>query len=146
MAELAVSRGTSPLWQNNSVLCVNGWFYNQHSWCIILNIKNRTDSDYRKKTGFQLNNYFFSALAGIIWYLQFMFYGMGSTRMGSFDFASWTIHMAFVITFSNLWGIYYKEWKGSDERIMPTIITGIAIVIFSTIVIGFGSYLNSRTL
>lgn len=148
LAELAVSRGTSPLWQNNSVLILvlMGGFVTNILWCIVLNIKNGTATDYVKKTGFQLNNYFFSALAGIIWYLQFMFYGMGSTRMGSFDFASWTIHMAFVITFSNLWGLYYKEWKGSNKRIMTTIITGIAIVIFSTLVIGFGSYLNSRSL
>lgn len=26
--------------------------------------------------------------------------GMGTTRMGDYDFASWSIHMAFIIVFS----------------------------------------------
>ena len=146
LAELAVSRGVPQLWQNNAVLIMvlMGGFVTNIIWCIILNLKNKTTGDYSKKTGFQLKNYFFSSLAGVIWYLQFMFYGMGSTRMGAYDFASWSIHMAFVITFSNLWGLYFNEWKGSDKRTMNTIITGIIIVIISTLVIGAGSYLNSK--
>jgi L-rhamnose-H+ transport protein len=146
LAELAISRGVPQLWQNNAVLIMvlMGGFVTNIIWCIILNIKNKTTGDYTKKTGFQLKNYFFSSLAGIIWYLQFMFYGMGSTKMGAYDFASWSIHMAFVITFSNLWGLYFKEWKGSNKRTMNTIIIGICIVIISTLLIGVGSYLNSK--
>ncbi|MFC3562633.1 L-rhamnose/proton symporter RhaT [Pedobacter jamesrossensis] len=145
LADLAISRGVAPLWQNNAVLIMvlMGGFVTNIVWCIVLNARNRTAGDYTKKTDFQKSNYFFSALAGIIWYLQFMFYGMGSTRMGDYDFASWSIHMAFVITFSNLWGLYFKEWKGSNSSTMKTIFTGIAIVIISTLVIGYGSYLNS---
>ena len=61
------------------------------------------------------NNVFFSALAGITWYFQFMFYGMGTTRMGEYDFASWTIHMAFIIVFSNMWGLDLERM----ERFQP---------------------------
>ncbi len=60
-----------------------------------------------------LNNYFFSALAGVTWYLQFFFYTMGETQMGNYKFSSWTLHMASIIIFSSLWGIALKEWKGS---------------------------------
>jgi len=145
LADLAVSKGVPDLWQNNAVLILvlMGGFTTNILWCIVLNIRNKTSGDYTKDTGYQTKNYFFASLAGIIWYLQFMFYGMGSTFMGKFDFASWTIHMAFVITFSNLWGLYFKEWKGSNQRIMTIIITGIIIVIFSTFFIGAGSYLQS---
>ena len=145
LAALAVSRGVDSVWQNNPVLIVvlMGGFVTNILWCIILNIKNRTGGDYSKKTGFQLSNYAFSSLAGIIWYLQFMFYGMGSTRMGDYDFASWTIHMAFVITFSNLWGLYFKEWQGSNRKTVSTVALGIFIVVLSTLFIGAGSYLQS---
>ena len=59
----------------------------------------------------------FSALAGIIWYGQFFFYGMGTTKMGRFDFSSWSIHMAFIIVFSNLWGIAFHEWRLESFRL-----------------------------
>ena len=90
-------------------------------------------------------NYFFSALAGVTWYLQFMFYGMGTTNMGKgYDFSSWSIHMAFIIVFSNLWGLYFKEWKGSSRYTRRLIFTGILVLTASTVVIGIGAYLNTQ--
>jgi len=44
-----------------------------------------------------LANYLFAALAGVIWYFQFFFYSMGQTKMGKYDFSSWTLHMASII-------------------------------------------------
>lgn len=91
----------------------------------------------------KLGNYFFSALAGITWYLQFFFYTMGETQMGQFGFASWTLHMASIIIFSTLWGWYFKEWKGASQKSHRLIITGICLLIFSTIVIGCGTWLKT---
>ena len=82
-------------------------------------------------------------LAGITWYLQFMFYGMGTTQMGAYDFASWSIHMAFIIIFSNMWGLILKEWKGSGKLTIKTIIAGLVVLILSTIIIGVGNYIQS---
>ena len=63
-----------------------------------------------------LGNYFFCALAGTTWYMQFFFYTMGETQMGDYKFSSWTLHMASIIIFSTLWGIGLHEWKGSSQR------------------------------
>ena len=82
-----------------------------------------------------------SSLAGVTWYLQFMFYGMGTSNMGKYGFSSWTIHMAFIIVFSNMWGLFFREWKGSSRRTIRTIAAGIAVVTLSTLIIGAGSYL-----
>jgi L-rhamnose-H+ transport protein len=71
-----------------------------------------------------------------------MFYGMGATRMGAYDFGSWTVHMAFIIVFSNLWAIRLGEWRETKPRTSRLIITGIAIVLLSTIVVGVSNYLN----
>jgi L-rhamnose-H+ transport protein len=146
IAQLAVERGTPSLWQNSPVFIIvmGGGFTTNLIWCLILNIKNRSAKDYVAVRDASLaGNYFFSALAGITWYFQFMFYGMGTTKMGRYDFSSWTLHMAFIIAFSNLWALVFHEWKGSSRRTFATIASGILIVVLSTIVIGVGNYLGA---
>ena len=84
----------------------------------------------------------FSALAGTTWFLQFFFYGMGSMQMGKYDFASWTLHMAFIIVTSNVIGLMTKEWKGSDKKTISCLFLGIAVLILSTIIIGYANMLG----
>jgi len=88
-----------------------------------------------------LSNYFFSALAGLTWYMQFFFYTMGETQMGQYKFSSWTIHMASIIIFSSLWGIALKEWKGSSGFTKTLLFMGLATLVLSTVIVGFGNYL-----
>lgn len=148
IAQLAVKNGTPDLWQNTPVFIVilAGGFTTNFLWCIALNFKNRTGRDYTNAGNSSLfANYLFSALAGITWYLQFMFYGMGTTKMGRYDFSSWTIHMAFIIVFSNLWGIFFQEWKGTSRRTHRIIFSGLAALVISTVVIGVGNYVASLT-
>lgn len=90
-----------------------------------------------------LGNYFFSALAGATWYFQFFFYTMGETQMGQYSFASWTLHMASIIIFSTMWGWIFHEWKGSSKKAHTLIGLGIATLILSTIIIGYGTKLKA---
>lgn len=90
------------------------------------------------------NNYFFSALAGTTWYMQFFFYTMGETQMGKFGFASWTLHMASIIIFSTLWGVILKEWHGTSRKAKLLITASIALLIFSTVVVGYGALLKGQ--
>ena len=90
-----------------------------------------------------LANYFFCALAGTTWYMQFFFYTMGETQMGEYKFSSWTLHMASIIIFSTLWGIALKEWKGSSRRTIALVTLGLAVLVGSTIVVGYGNYLGT---
>jgi L-rhamnose-H+ transport protein len=146
IAQLAVEKGTEPLWQNIAVFVfiLAGGFTTNFIWCVFLNVKNRTWRDYVKAGNASLiSNYVFSALAGVTWYLQFMFYGMGMTKMGKYGFSSWTIHMAFIIVFSNIWGLIFREWKGTRLRTHLLILFGILVLIASTIVVGLGNYLGS---
>ncbi len=145
-ADVAVERGASPLWQNSIVfVCIlAGGFTTNFIWCVFLNVKNLTSRDYVKAGDASLvSNYVFSALAGVTWYLQFMFYGMGKTKMGKYGFSSWSIHMAFTIVFSNIWGLIFREWKGSSRRTHRIIFFGILVLILSTFVVGLGNYLAS---
>jgi L-rhamnose-H+ transport protein len=145
IADIALKYGTNDLWQNNSILFVIllGGFTSNVMACIYLLIKNKRFSDFT--TGavkLLLKNYSYSLLAGSIWYLQFFFYGMGTTYMGKYEFVSWTFHMSFIILLSNIWGIYLKEWKGSSEKARITLIIGIFTIILSVAFIGLGSAIS----
>ncbi|HEY7307700.1 MAG TPA: L-rhamnose/proton symporter RhaT [Bryobacteraceae bacterium] len=86
-------------------------------------------------------NYLWCALAGVTWYMQFFFYTMGETQMGLYKFSSWTIHMASIVIFSSLWGIGLKEWKGAGRSAHLFLALGLAVLIGSTVIIGYGNYL-----
>jgi len=90
-----------------------------------------------------LQNYAFAALAGVIWYFQFFFYSLGQTKMGKYDFSSWTLHMASIIIFATLWGLVLKEWVGTSWRTRALVALGLALLIGSTLIVGYGNYLKA---
>jgi L-rhamnose-H+ transport protein len=159
---LTVEHGTTPIWQGLPVLVVvlAGGFTTNFIWCVILNVRNRTGSQYfnpeiqtdaavgAMKTNVvrapMLSNYLFCALAGTTWYMQFFFYTMGETQMGRYKFSSWTLHMASIIIFSTLWGIALKEWSGVSRRTKLLVVLSLAVLVSSTIIVGYGNYLGTR--
>jgi L-rhamnose-H+ transport protein len=88
-------------------------------------------------------NYIFAAMAGIIWYFQFFFYSMGQTKMGKYDFSSWTLHMASIIIFATLWGLVLKEWRGTSMRTKLLVTAGLALLVGSTVIVGYGNYVHA---
>jgi L-rhamnose-H+ transport protein len=88
------------------------------------------------------SNYFFSALAGVTWYLQFFFYSMGLSKMGQFHFVSWALHMSSIIIFGTLWGIAFHEWRGTSKRTHVLIGIGLLLLVSSTIIMGYGLHLK----
>jgi L-rhamnose-H+ transport protein len=146
IAAIAVRNGASELWKNLPVLIIilAGGFTTNFVWCLALNLRNKTLGNYinaRTSGALLITNYVFSAMAGTIWYLQFFFYGMGTSKMGRFDFSSWTLHMASIIIFGTLVGVCLSEWKGASQRTHRLMISGLAVLVSSTLVIGYGNYL-----
>ena len=88
-------------------------------------------------------NYLFAALAGVIWYFQFFFYSMGQTKMGKYDFSSWTLHMASIIIFATLWGLVLKEWHGTSIRTRLLVTAGLILLVGSTFIVGYGNYFHA---
>ena len=140
MAALAVEAGGNPLFQNNVIFVVLLWggLTTNLIWCLLLNARNKTFSDYTNQKTPLTANYIFSALAGTTWFLQFFFYGMGESKLGN-GASSWILHMAFIILVSNMWGIVTKEWKGVSRRTFATILLGIFIIILSVLLVGWGN-------
>lgn len=140
-----VEMGIRPVLSNIPLLVVIllGGFTTNCIWCLHLSKKNKTYFDYTNAPkGHLMTNYILCMIAGVLWYLQFFFYGMGSTQMGKYDFASWTLHMAFIIITSNVVGLLTKEWKGSNKKTIRCILAGIFTLIFSTVIIGIANKLG----
>jgi L-rhamnose-H+ transport protein len=146
IAEKALARGAPSLWQNLPVLIVilSGGFLTNCVWCLYLNLKNRSLSQYLSPGLGQAANYALCALAGLTWYLQFFFYSMGTTRMGRYDFSSWTLHMASIIIFSTFWGLSLKEWKGTTAGTHRLVAAGLGLLVASTVIVGYGNYLAAQ--
>ena len=151
-----------------------GGFITNLIWSIILIIRNRTGRQFLGEPGdnpmraghetgetlqdldptaitrriagpILAQNYVFAALAGVIWYFQFFFYSLGQTKMGRYDFSSWTLHMASIIIFATLWGIALKEWRGTSVRTKALVSIGLASLIGSTLIVGYGNYLQAQS-
>ena len=150
IGEASVAAGTDLLWSGLPALVVIlfGGFCTNFFACMFLSFKNKTFSEYGGQNVLSdlktplVNNYLFSGLAGLTWYLQFFFYSMGETKMGDYGFASWTLHMASIIIFSNLWGLYFKEWQGTSKKTRILIFLGIGILVVSTIIVGKGTSMH----
>jgi L-rhamnose-H+ transport protein len=144
IADQALALGTNSNFVNNLVcmLILGGGAISNFVWCIILNLKNRTLKEYySSQDGSLFLNYLLCALAGGVAYLGFMFYGMSAPKMGKYDFAGWSIYMALIIAFSNIWGLLFREWKGSSKRTLMIIFGGIITLIASVSIAGLGAYL-----
>jgi L-rhamnose-H+ transport protein len=111
-----------------------GGFITNAVYCLYQNRKNNTFSDY-KETSIWGSNLIFCALAGLLWYSQFFGLSLGRSffEAGSaMDTLAFCILMALNVTFSNVWGIILKEWKGCSRKTIVVLITGIAVLIISS--------------
>ena len=115
--QAALANGTNALFAKNPVIMfvTLGGFFTNLIYCVFLNVKNKSYKDYLSVSGSVLfNNIFFAMLGGTLWYMQFFFMGMGESKLPAAMMAfSWSILMSMNITFSNIWGILLKEWKGA---------------------------------
>ena len=113
-----------------------GGFCTNAIYCFYQNSKNKTWSDYGK-TSVWGNNLVFCLLAGALWYSQFFGLSLGqgfladSPDLMPFSFC---ILMALNVTFSNVWGIILKEWKGCSPKTIAVLLLGLCILIISSFV------------
>lgn len=139
--EAALNGGVEALYAGLPVifLVTFGGFCTNAAYCIQQNIKNKTGKEYFSVKGGQLiNNLLFCALAGVLWYSQFFGLEMGKSFLVDSPVLlafSWSILMSLNVTFSNVWGIILKEWKGASCSTIGTLILGLAILISSIIVV-----------
>ena len=135
--EAALSNGVKPLFAGLPVilLVTFGGFLTNAAYCIQQNVKNHTGGDYFSVSGSVLvNNLLFCALAGVLWYSQFFGLEMGKSFLADSPLLlafSWSILMSLNVTFSNVWGILLKEWKGCERKTITVLVVGLVILVFS---------------
>ncbi len=140
ISDMAAKQGVNPLFTIMPVMLVLllGTFVTTILWCGFLGIRNKSLTDYSKaETGkVLLINYLFGLLAGLLWFSQFIVYGMGKSQMGPYTFTSWGILMALTIVFSSVWGLIRKEWKEVPRKILILMVLSLIIIIVSSFMIG----------
>ncbi|HPC98301.1 MAG TPA: L-rhamnose/proton symporter RhaT [Bacteroidales bacterium] len=140
--KIALEHGTNPLFQKNPslIFILLGGFVTNLVYCGYLNFRNKTYKDYFSVSGNVLfNNLFFTFLAGLLWFLQFHFFGMGSSKLpAGMAVFGWSILMALNIAISNIWGIILNEWKGAGKKTITVLVAGIVILILSTFIVKLG--------
>ncbi|MBN2765800.1 MAG: L-rhamnose/proton symporter RhaT [Paludibacteraceae bacterium] len=138
--EAAIAMGTEALYAGlPAILIITvGGFMTNAVYCLFQNVKNKTLKDYfGVPANVFINNILFTALAGILWYSQFFGLELGKSFLtpGTVMMAfSWSILMSLNITFSNVWGIILKEWKGVKSATIGVLVLGMGILIFSLII------------
>lgn len=133
--EAALAGGVEGLYAGLPVifLVTFGGFLTNAIYCLQQNVTNKSMNDYAKGKVWS-NNLVFCALAGVLWYMQFFGLEMGKSFLAespSITGFSWCILMALNVTFSNVWGIILKEWKGVSAKTITVLVCGLLVLIFS---------------
>jgi L-rhamnose-H+ transport protein len=142
MTAIAKQFNPDSIWVYNpvyAVLLIGGFVFNM-GYCFWLSFKNKSFSDYSKPG---TSVYFvFAAIAGLLWFSQFVFKGMGTNKMSAdMSYVTWCLLFSLVIVFSNAIGIFTGEWKGVSKKTIYTLSTGLLVLIGSVIIIGFANVL-----
>ena len=127
--------GANPMFQTlpATMLVTFGGFLTNACYCLFQNKKNNTFGDYCE-CSLWANNALFCCLAGLLWYSQFFGLSLGKgflTESAVLMTFSWCILMSLNVTFSNVWGIILKEWKGCSKKTIMVLLCGLAVLIFS---------------
>ena len=135
--EAALAGGVEGLYAGLPVifLVTFGGFLTNAVYCLQQNVANKSMGDYAKGKVWG-NNLVFCALAGVLWYMQFFGLEMGKSFLTESPVLlafSWCILMALNVTFSNVWGIILKEWKGVSNKTITVLIAGLIVLIFSLV-------------
>ncbi|HEY1765016.1 MAG TPA: L-rhamnose/proton symporter RhaT [Opitutaceae bacterium] len=90
-----------------------------------------------------LRNHLLALATGLMWYLQFFFYGLGHVRMGEFKFSSWAIHMIILILLSCGFGVAIGEWRPCRRSTKLLVSGAIALLLGAVGLISYGNNLAS---
>lgn len=144
LADMAAKHGAG-IFEDNAKLIVStaGCFLVNLIWFVLLGLKQKKLGELVGRnhiaTPRLIKNFLWSAFAGVLWCMQFFFFGLGHVKMGHFQFASWVIHMSMLIFFSFIIGMIMKEWKSSSKGTMITLIIALLVLCSSFFIMTYGS-------
>ncbi|MBN1131942.1 MAG: hypothetical protein JXR52_05680 [Bacteroidales bacterium] len=151
IADLAAQRGAGNFQGNaKTIVSTAGCLTVNLVWFLILGFRTKTMKEFipgrTVGTKRYVMNFLLSALAGTLWFMQFLFYGLGHVQMGNFQFISWVLHMSMLIFFSYIVGVIVKEWKKVSKPTYIILIVALLTLVLSFIIMTYGSVIGERAL
>ena len=149
IADMAAQNGAGDFQGNaKQIVSTAGCFIVNAIWFLVAGLKDGTLKEFAGKSGLSLGlrtrNSLWSALAGILWSMQFFFYGLGHVQMGSFRFASWVLHMSMLIFFSYGVGVFMKEWSSVRRSTYGMLVVALVLLVVSFVITSYGSYYGEQ--
>jgi L-rhamnose-H+ transport protein len=125
------------------LVLLSGTFVSTLIWCFFLGFRNKSVKNYvfAKTSKTLVLNYGFALLAGLLWFSQFIFYGMGKSKMGTvyFYIVGNTYGADNRICLSL--GLIRGERKGSPARVYGIMALSLLILIAASFMIGISGSL-----
>ena len=135
LQEKAVATGASSLYAANVIwsIALSAGFIINLLECIRLFGKNQSWKTYRHRT---TGGLIMASLAGVLWYLSIMFYGMGGSFMGVLGASvGWATMQSTAIIAGNVAGLASGEWKGATRYAIRMMVIGLVCLIGGVVVI-----------
>ncbi len=149
IADVAARYGAGEFQGNVIYIFSNtGAFVTTAVYCLVLHYRNGTIGEVvRAEPGAPVGrlrlNWAMAVLTGCLWYGQFFFYGLGHTRMGSFAFSSWALHMTMLVLVSASVGVVLREWSGCTAFTKLMLVTAFTVLLVAVLTLTWGNYLGS---
>ncbi len=106
-------------------------------YCVYLLFKNNTWRSFGAVNSFKA--YRWSVIAGLCWFAALGVYGQGAALLGDIGpIIGWPILLGLSLIISNYWAYRAGEWKNAKKP-FNLLLVGLVVLIFSSIVLGFGS-------
>lgn len=148
LADLAAVHGAGDFKTNVIYIFSNtGAFVTTLIYCLYLHSRQKTFGEYGAPVDKQASlglNYMMAVLTGVLWYGQFFFYGLGTVRMGRYEFTSWAIHMILLVLLSSVAGLLMKEWKKCSTPTIVILIVALIVLIIAVLLLTYGNYISSN--
>jgi L-rhamnose-H+ transport protein len=149
ISDMAAKNGAGNFEGNaKMIVSTSGCFIVNFIWFIVLGIRQKTLREFRVSEGISrsrlVKNTLWSALAGTLWFVQFLFYGLGHVHMGNYRFISWVLHMSMLIFFSYVVGMIMKEWKRVSRRTYILLLIALLTLVVSFVIMAYGSYIGEQ--
>ena len=144
MHEAAAALGIDPLYVAlpSYVVIMGGGAVINLGYCFIRLAKMKNLSvkaDFSLAKPLIISNILFSALAGLMWYLQFFFYAWGHAKIpAQYDYMSWMLHMSFYVLCGGIVGLIMKEWSNAGRRPVSVLSLGCVVIIVAATIVGLG--------
>lgn len=135
MQEQAVMAGADPIYATNVVWCIAltaGCIVNV-GYCLYLLYTRGTRELYRKGSW---RNWMFAVVAGVLWYMSMMIYGMGGHFLGDAGTSvGWALMQSLAVLTGNLSGLFMGEWKDAGTMSRRIMWLGLGCMLLGIVVV-----------